>query len=169
MSLIDIAALQQEYARCVQSDLQLKGSQSDASNPTTAPWITMPDGGFPFNTPGVINTPAIAVGTWVDIINITVPNGFDGVIKNLVNQYNGQGFVDGSGTLIWRVLRNGQAVRGYNNILSQLGDFSTGQTQIRVGSGDQLQLQIQNVSLVTGGTQTLGYFGGWYYPKKIGG
>lgn len=167
MGLSDIAALQQLYAGKVQSPNLLKGSMSDASNPVTAPWVTMPDGGFPFNTPGTINTPAIAAGVWVDVINISVPSGFDGVIKRVVNRYNGQGFVDGSGTLIWRILRNSQAVRGYDSILSQLGDYGTGETQIRVGSGDLLQFQVQNVSLVSGGTQILCYFGGWYFPKKV--
>ena len=161
-----LATLQQQLTKSVQQPELIKGTHSDASNPTVAPWVYMPDGGFPFNTPGTINTPA-SPSAWTDVINISVPNGYDGVIKRVVNRYNGLGFVDGSGALVWQILRNGQAVRGYNNILSQLGDFGTGETQIRVGSGDVLQFQVQNVSLATSGTQIICYFGGWFYPKKI--
>lgn len=165
-SLSDLAALQQLLTKGVQSDALSKGNKSDASNPLTAPWVAMADGGFPFNSPGVINTPVIAVGTWVNVLTMTVPNGYDGVIKNIKNSYNGAGFNEGSGTLIWRILRNGQAFRGYENILVTLGD-DTGITQLRIGSGDYIQFQVQNVGLAGAGTQLFCYFGGWYYPKKI--
>lgn len=142
------------------------GKYSDAANPIQAPWEVMPDGGFAFNTPGVINTPVI--GTWTDVINTTVPNGYDGVIRNILNNYNGGGFINGSGTLKWRILRNGQAVRGYDNILVQLGnDASTGITKIRVNGGDGLQYQVFNVSLGGAASQIFCYFGGWFYPDKV--
>ena len=175
MSLMDIASMQQTLATLVQSQQLTKGNQSGAANPVSAPWVAMPDGGFPFNTIGVINTPAIAPGVWVDVIgpntvpSFVVPNGYGGVIKDIFNSYNGGGFTQGSGQLIWRILRNNQAVRGYDNILAFLGASEvTGRTQIRFGSGDVLRFQVQNVSLVTGGSQITCYFGGWFFPLKVG-
>lgn len=175
MSLADIASMQQNLASQVQVPNLSRGNQSGAANPLTAPWIAMPDGGFPFNTIGVINTPLIGIGVWVDVIgpqtvpSFVVPNGYDGVIKDIFNSYNGAGFTQGSGQLVWRILRNGQAVRGYDNILAFLGASEvTGRTQIRFGSNDTLQFQVQNVSLVGAGTQITCYFGGWFYPKKVG-
>jgi hypothetical protein len=174
-SLSNLAAMQQILANNIQASKLTKGNQSGAANPITAPWIAMPDGGFPFNTIGTINTPVMSPGTWVDVIGVAtipsfvVPNGHDGVIKDIYNSYNGGGFIQGSGALIWRILRNGQAVRGYDNILSFLGATEvTGRTQIRFGSGDVTQFQVQNVSQGGGGTQITCYFGGWFYPKKVG-
>lgn len=175
MSLSDVSSLQQSLASQIQSQKLSRGNQSGAANPLTAPWVAMPDGGFPFNTIGVINTPVIGVGTWVDVIgpqtipSFVVPNGYGGVIKDIFNSYNGGGFIQGSGALIWRILRNNQAIRGYDSILAFLGASEvTGRTQIRFGSGDVLRFQVQNVSLVGAGTQVTCYFGGWFFPMKVG-
>jgi hypothetical protein len=144
----------------------LKGKYSDDSNPVTAPWVTMPNGGFPFNLGQTITTPGND-GLFHDVIKMVVPNGNDGVIKKLLNFYNGAGYVNGSGQLIWRIMRNGQAVRNYDNIVIQLGtDAATADTQIRVYSNDVIQFQIMNVLITGAVNQILCYFGGWYYPAK---
>lgn len=160
------------------SELQSKnlkqGKYSFDSNPITPPWVTMPDGGFPFSSNGTINTPVIGSG-WTDVIGplgqyvMQVPNGNDGVIKTLVCFYNGGGFVSGSGALIWRILINGQAVRNYDNILVQLGvtPFPGNTEGIRVKSGDTIQFQVENISQVGGGSQIFCFLGGWYYPNKL--
>lgn len=143
----------------------VQGNHSFADSPVTNPWTAMPDGGFPFSFGQAINTPAIAAG-FTDIINVVVPNGYDGIINNISNNYNGQGFVNGSGQLIWRILVNGQAVRNYDNILVQLGPNGTNITQIRVYSGNIIQFQVSNISLAGGVTQCYSFMGGWFYPNK---
>lgn len=142
-----------------------QGNHSFADSPVTNPWTAMPDGGFPFSYGMAINTPAIGAG-FTDIINVMVPNGSDGIINNISNSYNGQGFNNGSGGFIWRILVNGQAVRNYDNILIQLGPNGTNVTQIRVTSGDSIQFQVSNVSVSGGGTQCTAFMGGWFYPNK---
>lgn len=156
------------------SDRLVAGNHSDRSNPLTAPWVTMPDGGFPFSSNGTITTPLAGTG-WTDVIGpagqyvMQVPNGNDGVINQIINVFNGQGFVQGSGALIWRILINGQAVRNYDNMLVQLGSTSSPFpiAGIRVTSQDTIQFQVNNVSLVQGGTQIFCFLGGWYYPNKL--
>lgn len=151
-----------------------QGKYSFDSNPTSPPWVTMPDGGFPFSSNGTINLPAAGTG-FTDVIGplgqyvMQVPNGNDGVIKLITCFYNGQGFTSGSGQLVWRILLDGQAVRNYDNILVQLGvaPFPGTTEGIRVYSGQSIQLQVNNVSLVAGGTQIFGFLGGWYYPSKL--
>lgn len=188
-SLRDIAAMQQSIAngankgassllvqgQTIQQSQQLKkGKDSFDSNPLTPPWVQMPDGGFPFSSNGTIDLPVGGTG-FQDVIGpngqyvMQVPNGNDGVIKKIVNWFNGQGFVSGSGQLIWRILINGQAVRNYDNILVQLGVAPfPGETEgIRVKSGDTVQFQVSNVSLGSGGTQITCFLGGWYYPCKL--
>lgn len=141
------------------------GNHSFADSPVTNPWSVMPDGGFPFSFGQAINTPAQGAG-FTDIINIVVPNGYDGVINNISNFYNGAGFNQGSGQFIWRILVNGQAVRNYDNILIFLGPNGTNITQIRVYSGMQVQFQVSNVSIIGAGTQQTAFMGGWFYPNK---
>lgn len=183
-SLNDIAAAQQAVvnkqrgnsALVAQTGLDplMKGKYSFDSNPTSPPWVTMPDGGYPIGANGTINTPVAASG-WTDVIGpngqyvMQVPNGYDGVIDTLVCFYNGQGFVSGSGSLIWRILINGQAVRNYDNILVQLGvaPFPGNIAGIRLAAGDGVQFQVSNVSLVGAGTQVFCFLGGWYYPSKL--
>lgn len=181
MTLMEIAAQQQLLAsRNVKgsgaigeylpqaSQTLYRGKYSSADAPLTAPWIAMPDGGYHVMQPGTVPTPAISATVWTDVINITIPNGYDGVYDGIMNTYNGQGFINGSGDLIWRLLINGQAVRNYDNILVQLGNDSvTGKTRIRVKSSDQVQFQVTNVALLGAGTQIFCFLGGWYYPNKM--
>lgn len=158
------------------STLQM-GNQSGRSNPLTAPWLQMPDGGYPFSSNGTIALPAVGSG-FTDVIGpnapaggfpMQVPNGYDGVITKLVCFYNGQGFTSGSGSLIWRILINGQAVRNYDNILVQLGvtPFPGDIAGIRVSSGDTVEFQVSNVGVVSASTQIFCFLGGWYYSNKL--
>lgn len=168
-NLDNISLLQQNLAKTLGKVSNLvPGKHSDRANPLTAPWIAMGDGGFPLANPAVIPTPAITGGppyTWTDILNYSIPNGFDGVIKRIAHNYNGAGFVQGSGTLIWRMLINSQAVRNYDNILVYYGDNVTGYTDgIRLRSGDIFQYQVTNVGLAGAATQIFAFTGGWYYP-----
>lgn len=182
----DIAAAQQAIAddskrgagSATGRTLQM-GKESFQSNPLSPPWVTMPDGGFPFSSNGTINTP-VAPG-FVDVIGpgavqvngstyvFQIPNGNDGVIRTLVCFYNGAGFISGSGALIWRILVNGQAVRNYDNILVQLGvtPFPGNTEGIRIKSQDTVQFQVSNVSVIGAGTQIFCFFGGWFYPSKL--
>lgn len=194
-SLLSIAAQQQEIvnrstqravstgthgkihaaARTESSDLK-QGTHSFASNPVSPPWVTMPDGGFPFSSNGTIQLPAQGAG-FTDVIGpnaptggnpFQVPNGSDGVITDLVCFYNGQGFVSGSGQLIWRVTQDGQAVRNYDNILVQFGVAPfNGSTQIRISSNQTMRYQVSNVGIVGGGSQIYCQFVGWFYPTKL--
>jgi hypothetical protein len=151
-----------------------QGKFSFDSNPVQPPWVSMPDGGFPFSSNGTINTPAIGSG-WTDVIGpagqyqFQVPNGYDGVIKKLVCFYNGGGFISGSGAMVWRILQDKQAVRNYDNILVQLGvQPFPGETEgIRIFSNQTIQFQVNNISQAGGGTQIFCFFGGWFYPNKL--
>lgn len=151
-----------------------QGKYSFDSNPTSPPWVSMPDGGFPFSANGTVNLPVAGTG-FTDVIGpngqyvMQVPNGNDGVITLITCFYNGPGFNSGSGQLVWRILLDGQAVRNYDNILVQLGvaPFPGTTEGIRITSGQSVQLQVNNISLVAGGTQIFGFLGGWYYPNKL--
>ncbi len=176
--LVDVAAAQQAIANLRKQGASQILPITDTArikNPNLVPpWVQMPDGGFPFSSNGTVNTPVVGSG-WTDVIGpngqyvMQVPNGYDGVANILACFYNGGGFISGSGQLIWRILVNGQAVRNYDNILVQLGvnPFPGNVQGIRFKSGDTVQFQVNNVSLIAGGTQIFCFLGGYYWPNKL--
>lgn len=180
LSLASLAAQQQamvgkvSLGNSVMPSPLMMGNQSGLASPLSAPWVSMPDGGFPFFSNGTITTPA-ANSVWTDVIGpagqypMQVPNGNDGVINTVMNTYNGAGFVVGSGSLVWRILINGQAARNFDNILVPLGvaPFPSSIAGIRVSSGDTVQFQVKNVSLGGAATQIICFLSGWYYSNKM--
>lgn len=132
-----------------------------------APWVQMPPDGEPFNPLTWIALPAVAA---VDtaVVTLVVPPGRDGVITRLANVALGVGWVEGTGELIWRILRNGEAIRNFEAILASLGNVSNPLSLqgsgIRIYENDTLQFTVRNISLAAGG-QIGAMFGGWFYPK----
>jgi hypothetical protein len=128
--------------------------------------LWMPPDGFPFDYTAYIATPGIGVTS--PVVSFTVPEGHHGVIKKVGNVYIGAGFVEGSGSLIWQILQNGGVVRNYDNMLASLGTVTApGELagSILIFEGQLVTLQLNNVSLVVGGTQAGGRLGGWFFPK----
>lgn len=64
------------------------------------------------------------VGGRVPILSFTVPRGKFAVIRKLSIVHFGGNPPDGTGQVIWRVLRNGGGLRGLSNIMWQLGTFA---------------------------------------------
>lgn len=98
----------------------------------------------------------------------TVPIGWGGaVVKFLSCWTNVVGFVDGSGSIIWRVRLNQNAyVKNYDQIQVRLGSIPTfpGDTNIVLSPGDFLEWRVQNISQAGGVAQVVGFFRGWYWP-----
>jgi hypothetical protein len=144
-----------------------------SSNPNLPPdaffpaHLWMPIDGIPFDYNAYVATPA--VGNAIAVVSFSVPEGHYGVIKQIGNVYIGAGFVEGSGSLIWQLQQNNGVVRNYDNILSSLGTVSApGELAGRSILLEELApvvLQVNNVSLVAGGTQVGGRLGGWFFPK----
>jgi hypothetical protein len=129
--------------------------------------LWMPPDGIPFDEARYIATPA--VGNLGAVVQFTVPEGYHGVIRKIGNVYIGAGFVEGSGSLIWQILQNGEVVRNYDNIVASLGTVTQpGEIPgaIIVFEQQVITLQVSNVSLLVGGTQVGGRLSGWYFPKE---
>jgi len=144
-----------------------------SSTPTLPPdavfpaHLWMPIDGISFDYTAYVATPA--VGNSIAVVQFTVPEGYYGAIKQIGNVYVGAGFVEGSGSLVWQIQQNGGVIRNYDNILSSLGTVSApGELAGRSIVLDELALvtlQVNNVSLVAGGTQVGGRLSGWLFPK----
>jgi hypothetical protein len=132
------------------------------------PWAFPDENSIHFDAAADIVIPAIGVES--AIITFTVPKGQNGVLKTMANVLIGGGFTDGSGAIVWRILQNGQAVRGKENILNSLGSVANpsqigGGGFIRILENDIVQLTVLNVSIPPAGQLVAGRLSGWLYPK----
>jgi hypothetical protein len=132
-----------------------------------APWVQMPADGEPIDP---ITFVALgAQGTTTTILDFIVPAGRDGVIELFGNVIFGAGWVEGTGDLIWRILRNGEAVRNYEDIRASLGNVSNPvRIGIRIYEGDQIQVIAINAPApagILGNPIVSARMHGWFYPK----
>lgn len=133
-------------------------------------WQAMPAMGQPYREAGAITTPE--PGNEAVIHSFSVPTGWDGCIRALSNQYNGPGFEQGSGDLVWRLRVNGSYIKGYDNITTSLGDSSAPyelQGAIRIFSGQLVEYVVAHDAdsdLATTGTQIIVTAAGWFWPKE---
>lgn len=145
-----------------------------AANPYGAPpWIAMPPEGRRFQKFGNILVSAFA-GENIDteVFNFEVPTGYEGVIVSIIQQFVGNGFVEGSGDIHWRIRVNRRWVKDYGDTITSLG---TTQSPCYIYRGGIRLYSKQLVSyfamLGTGATGRLDPNGriitatfGWFYP-----
>jgi hypothetical protein len=131
----------------------------------------IPAGAESFKPFGVISTPG-ATGVDSTALTLDVPHGWDGFIKLLSHNYTGGGFVQGSGDLTWRILRDGQAVKNFDAIKVEFGTaadpIDLTEPGIPIYSG-QLITYIVNHAVTSGlavaGTNIICSFAGHLFPR----
>lgn len=146
----------------------LSRNPADAGNPLADyPWFYPPPSFQAFDYQGSIAHPNVGTGDQA-ILTFVVPPGHDGVIKRLSCNFSGPGFVQGSGTLVWRILANQAAIKGYDNILTELGDVKTPRSTdgILIYEAQTIELVVNNVNLAVGGAFDLGSLAGYFWPKS---
>ena len=135
--------------------------------PALPPHLYQPTTGLPFNPSTYVTIPAIAAVAI--ILDFRVPNGYQGVINQLGNNFVGGGFVDGSGALIWQLLIDGVPYPNFENIIASLGNPANpsliGAVQLR--ERQRVQLVVKNVAVVTAGQLIGGRVSGYYYPLDL--
>lgn len=128
-----------------------------------------PGDGQPFDPATYISLPAI--GVTATVVLVSIDDGMVGIFRSLANVFVGTGWTEGSGSLIWQLLDNGNVVRNYDNIVSSLGAVNNPRPIGGAGGfymaqeGHQVILQVTNVSLAVGGAEVGGRLSGWYCPK----
>ncbi len=160
--LLELASIHQNY---VKGPGQLANLDPTQNLITKQPWIDEPSGSEPFDAQNVVAIPAIAANAIV--LSYTVPTGFDGVVKALSNNLTVCGFVEGDGSIIWRLFINNRAVRNFSNILVEKGTIQIPRpiSPLRLFSGDIIQWVIYNVSSVLVG-DTVCSLSGYIYPSQ---
>lgn len=129
-------------------------------------WLFPPADAQAFDFVNYIALPA--AGATGVILDFKVPLGQDGIIKRFGNAYVGGGFTEGSGSLQWQLLADGQPIPNYENIPASLGATANPSevSSIRIWQGQRIELVVNNISLVVGGTFSGGRLGGWFTPRN---
>jgi hypothetical protein len=126
-------------------------------------WNFPSDDSLFFDRVGVIALPAL--GVTATIVTFTMPAGYSGVVRWLSNIFLGAGFTDGTGDLLWQVIRDGQPVEDYEAITAQLGTLPIPtDTFILVGENQTISITIRTVVAVGGGNSSGGRLKGWRWP-----
>ena len=135
------------------------------------PFNTPPEGNQPLNELGSVAGQGTA-GTTPILVSFVTPNGWDGLIRFIVNQYNGTNFVNNSGMLIWALRINGLYIMGYEDIRSQFGGNNNGAeilpgVPIKSGQLVEVVCTVDPVFVPEGGTQLIAQITGFLYPNGI--
>jgi hypothetical protein len=136
------------------------------------PRLVMPSQGEPFQEMFSVPTADFVAGVDTVLGEFVVPNGYDGVLNRFVCNFTGNGFLDFSGFIFWRVKVNSRYARNLGNVQNTYGTFQTsfmvpGTDAFRLVSQQTVQL-IANIpvgSPVSDGVVAAGAFG-WFYPRR---
>jgi hypothetical protein len=133
-----------------------------------APWLDMPAGAYSFSQSNAAAVALPAIGVEVTVVTFQVPQGMNGVIQKIANQYIGGGWTEGTGDLVWRIEADGVSIRNYNNILGTLGTSAAPGDRtanpIRVYENQTIALIARNVNIGVAGSPLLGLLSGYFYP-----
>ena len=131
----------------------------------------LPANAVPFARPAAIVTPFTAAGDVV-VLQFRVPVGYDGIIMQGYNLYQGSGFVQGSGDILWRIRLNSYYVKDWGSM-----PFSFGSVRDPFPFADaifllsnQLVTMLVNVpntsgSIQVGASRILGALMGYFLPR----
>lgn len=171
-------------AQCIQQDVQLWHDMAECGgiiqccapgvyNYGNAAYQAMPPGGRQFRRQGIITVPPDGDGD-TRVLTYRTPLGYWGVIKGIYQAFTSTGFVEGSGSLTWRLKIGERYVQDYSASTTSLGTLAFPYAipgGVLIGSSNQL---IQYSVLRAGGAsldpngQILVMVSGWYYPIAKG-
>lgn len=118
-----------------------------------------------FQSAGAFTGLDVVIGQW------QVPIGFDGVLKKIVFGFTGDGFIESSQSIVWRLQYGQRYARDFGNVINTYGDLQTAllvqDNNIEVISGQTITL-IANIAVnapVSSGQVFAGTFG-WIWSRR---
>lgn len=111
-------------------------------------------------------------GAAVTILSFKVPQGRNGIIRKIANNFIGGGWTEGSGDVVWQILADGAPPPGatsYNNILGSLGSPAN-PTEIpgfRIFENQLITVIAKNVNVVLAGQLVGARLVGYLYPRDL--
>lgn len=144
---------------------------SSTASPVRRPtWIDPPVDWDNVDLLNYIALPAIAAEA--SIITFQIPLGRNGVIKKVACNFVGGGWVEGSGSVLWRIQVDGAPPPGatnYDAILASLGSPAN-PVEIpgfRVFENQTLTVVVRNVNVVLAGQLSGARLIGYLYPREM--
>ena len=133
------------------------------------PWVRMPPQGKRYSKINSIPLPANDGADHL-VTQFLVPLGYDGCIVSVVQNYTGQGFNEGDGTLTWRLRLNERYVKDLGNTKVSIGSMVT---PYNINSGqiilqsNQLVQYFVNYAVAGGlnGGRVICALFGWTWPR----
>lgn len=136
---------------------------------TRRPWLDPPLGSYAFDEQDGLLLPAVSATVFTPVLTFRVPNGSDGVINFISNNFLGGGFTNFSGDIIWQILADGRPIRNFSNIRAEKGTVTNGRaiSPIRIYSNQVIQYVVRHAAngVLTGG-QVICSCNGNYYPSQ---
>lgn len=134
------------------------------------PWIYPPAEWELIDRLGYVAIGAIGAGDTI-IISYQVPSGRNGVIRKVGNNFVGGGWVEGSGSIIWRILVDGTAppaATDYDTILGSLGSPANPveSAGFRIYENQLLTVVVSNISVLVAAQLAGARLVGWTYPRE---
>jgi hypothetical protein len=130
---------------------------------TLYPWPP-PAGSQAFDFASAIALPVVTTSGVV--LSFQVPAGFRGIIRRLSHNHEGSGFVNGSGSLVWRLLVNQSVVKNYGALVTEFGSVQLPRETdgIPLQQNDRVRYEVVNVSLGVAGTTVICSAAGFFWP-----
>lgn len=132
------------------------------------PWVVPPANYQQFDNIAYILLPAISASVFTDVLNFKVPTGQNGVIVNVANNFVGGGWGEGSGDVVWQILRDSGVVPGYDNITASLGSPANPVRVpgLRIQENQVIEFMVRNNAVLLAGQRIGARLIGWFYPKE---
>ncbi len=137
-----------------------------------SPLLDPPPGSWPFLPNGSTTMPAI--GQQATVCQQTVPANRAGTILRVANGTavgeGIDGWINGSGSLIWQIYRNGSPYQYLGKIVVLFGMVELGgaplASPLRIRANDNIALVVTNVSINPEGQIIIGLLNGFTYPQN---
>lgn len=165
--LLELAAIHQRVVKNIGTSYASSDDPTNGQVIIKRPWLDEPSGSVPIDEQNGLTLDVVGTGDEV-VLQFICPDGFDGVIKKISNNVNFGGFVQFSGDIVWRILVNRRAVRGFDNIQNEKGTIATPRdiSPIRIYSGQIVQYVVNHVANAALAGQIICSFGGYIYPSR---
>ncbi len=158
--------------------LDAKAFQVQTTSPFIHPGLSLfnqPADAEPFKfTPAPFPVyPAVGVGP-IPVLQFSVPRSKIMVVQSLAIVHVGGNPPDGTGRVIWRVLRNGGGIRGLATLTAQIGTLANPEQMVIICyENDTITVTVEQPATIPGGganpgepagTSTAASFKGFMYP-----
>jgi len=134
-----------------------------------APWLVKPPQAVDFRHQASLPVSSFTAGVDTLVVSFLSRLGYDGVVNMLVNQFADQGFIEGSGSIIWRVKVGFRWVENFSAINTTIGEpdnpyiFGTGGIKFRERTEVAMYANIPDLSLFQASSLVTCGLAGWQY------